>query len=190
MKALRHRHAPAAVFVAALIAGCAGGGSSNAPPRAYDLGLEAPAARMPALELREVRALRPYDGNAMYYRLAYQDGAELAVFAQSRWAAPPAELLRKQLARATRPGTPRCTLDVELQEFAQVFSATHSSTVRLELVATLGAPGARRESLALRLSEEDAGSNAAQGANALQRAVARAITDLAAWIDGVAACRG
>ena len=32
----------------------------------------------------------------MYYRFAWRDGAEIALFANSRWAAPPAELMRRQ----------------------------------------------------------------------------------------------
>lgn len=189
MRRLRDRRALAVALLVALAA-CAGGGGSNNPGHAYDLGIEAPEARMPALELRDVRALQPFDGVTMYYRLTYRDGAEVAAFAQSRWAAPPAELVRRQLARATRHGTPRCTLEVELQEFSQVFEAEGSSMALLELVARLGAPDNHSETRTLRISESDAGSNAAQGARAMQRAVARAVAELAGWIDGVAACRG
>lgn len=188
MSRLLRRHALGALLVAAL-GGCAGSAPDN-PGRVYDLGTEAPPGRIPALELREVRALQPYDGVRMYYRLAYQDGAEVAAFAHARWAAPPAELLRRQLARATRPGAPRCTLDVEVQEFSQVFEAKDGSTALLEMVARLAAPGKPGETRMLRVSEPDAGSNAAQGANAMRRAVARAVAALGAWIDGVAACRG
>jgi len=130
------------------------------------------------------------DGVVMYYRLAYQDGAEVAAFAHARWAAPPAELVRRQLARATRPGSPRCALEVVVQEFSQVFEAKDGSSALLELVARLDAPGGHSETRVLRVAEPDAGSNAAQGAKAMRRAVARAVAELAGWIDGVAACRG
>ncbi len=178
-----------AAMLALVLAACAGGGGSRNPGHAYDLGIEAPTARMPALELREVRALQPFDGVAMYYRLAYQDGAEVAAFAHARWAAPPAELVRRQLARAPRPGTPRCTLDIEVQEFSQVFETKNGSLALFELLAELGAPGGRSETRTLRIYEPNAGPNAAQGANAMQRAVARAVAELAGWIDGVAGCR-
>jgi len=89
-----------------------------------------------------------------------------------------------------RPGTPHCALDIELQEFTQVYSAENSSSARLELVATLDTPSNGSRTLALRLSEEGGGSSAAQGASAMRRAVARAVDDLAKWVDGVAACRG
>jgi len=177
-------------LIAALgLFGCASGGADIMEHR-YDLGIEAPAGRMPPLELREVHALRPYDGVGMYYRLAYRDSAELARYAQSRWAAPPAQLVRKQLARAMRPGTPHCTLDVELEEFSQVYSAADSSSARLELLVTLGTPNDGSRTLALRLTEDGGGSNAAQGVSAMRRAVTRAVDDLAKWVDGFAACRG
>lgn len=177
------------LVVALGLFGCAGGGADLLEHR-YDLGIEAPAARMPPLELREVRALRPFDGVGMYYRLAYRDDAELARYAQSRWAAPPAQLVRKEIARAMRPGTPHCALDIELQEFSQVYGAENSSSARLELAATLNTPSNGSRTLSLRLSEEGGGSSAAQGVSAMRRAVARAVDDLAKWVDGVAACRG
>ncbi|MDX1374862.1 MAG: ABC-type transport auxiliary lipoprotein family protein [Burkholderiales bacterium] len=187
-RVLRRRALGALLAVA--LAGCAGGGGPHNPGRVYDLGTESPPARIPALELREVRALQPYDGVAMHYRLAYQDGAEVAAFAHSRWAAPPSELVRRQIARAMRPGTPHCTLEIDVHEFSQVFQSKEGSTALLELVATLGAPGARDQTRVLRISEADAGSNAAQGASALRRAVARAVAELGEWIEGLAACRG
>lgn len=179
-----------AAMLTLVLAGCAGGGGADNPGHAYDLGIEAPAARMPALALRQARALEPFDGVEMYYRLAYQDGAEVAAFAHSRWAAPPAELVRRQVARATRAGVPRCTLEFEVQEFSQVFEAKDASLALFELVATLAAPDGRSETRALRISEPNAGSSAAEGAVAMRRAVARAVAELAGWIDGVAGCRG
>ena len=179
-----------AFLFALVLASCAGGGASSVPPHSYDLGIETPATNMPAVELRSVRAVRPFDSTAMYYRLAYRDAEELVPFAQSRWAAPPGELVRKQLARATRAGTPRCALEIEVQEFSQVFSAPDTSSAHFELVATLNVPSGNVETRALRLSEAGAGSTAAQGVKAMQRVVTRAITELVQWIDGVAGCRG
>ena len=189
MSGLRSRRALAALSVFALVS-CAGGGASHNPGQLYDLGVDAPATEMPPLVLRDVRALQPFDGVYMYYRLSYRDGAEVVAFAQSRWVAAPSELVRKQLARAMRHGIPHCALEVELEEFSQVFDAPDRSTVRLELVAKLEAPGARSETRVLRIVEPDAGANAAQGASAMRRAVSRAISELARWINGVTACRG
>ena len=189
MNGLHSRRMLAALCVLALVA-CAGGGASHNPGHVYDLGVDAPATEMPPLVLRDVRALQPFDGVAMYYRLSYRDGAEVIAFTQSRWVAPPGDLVRRQLARAMRHGTPHCALEVELEEFSQVFDASDRSTVRLELVVRLDPPGARSETRVLRITEPEAGANAAQGATAMRRAVSRAVSELARWIDGVAACRG
>jgi cholesterol transport system auxiliary component len=176
--------------IAASIAGCAGGGASDALPHAYDFGIGTPTARMPAVRLDRVRAVQPFDRVAMHYRLAYRDGAELGTFAASRWAAPPPELVRKQIARAMQPGAARCALDIEVQEFSQVFSQPDTSAAQLELVATLVSPADRIGTRVLRLSEPNGGANAAQGVASMQRAVARAVAELARWVESVSACRG
>ena len=176
-------------FVVSGLVGCAGGGASDAPPHAYDLGIETPAVQLPAVRLGRVRAVQPFDRVAMHYRLAYRDGAELGRFAESRWAAPPPELVRKQIARAMQPGAARCALDIEVQEFSQVFSQPGTSAARLELVATLASPVDRIGTRALRLSEPQGGATAAQGVAAMRRAVARAVAELAGWIESVSTCR-
>src|SRR5437763_6071067 len=80
------------------IGGCASNG--NNVIKTYDLGVEAPKAQLPALRAVTVRSAVPYDSIEMFYRLAWRDGAEIAPFANSRWAAPPGDLMRKQLLRA------------------------------------------------------------------------------------------
>lgn len=189
MSATRRQALITTIIVAGLAA-CAGGGASDAPRHAYDLGIETPAVRMPAVRLGRVHAVQPFDKVAMHYRLAYRDGAELGTFAESRWAAPPAELVRKQVARAMQTGAAHCALDIEVQEFSQVFSQTDTSAAQLELVATLVSPADRIGTRSLRLSEPNGGTNAAEGVAAMRRAVARAVADLAQWIESVPACRG
>ena len=94
-----------------LLAGC-GGNAADSSPRAFDLGITAPTAKFPALRVAS-RAVAPFDSSQMYYRLAWRNPAELADYAQNRWAAPPAELLRKQLLRATGEGVGKCGLEIE-----------------------------------------------------------------------------
>lgn len=171
-------------IVAALMAGCAGTGADTAP-RQYDLGIAAPASKLPPLRAVAVRAAMPFDGVEMHYRLAYRDAAELASFAHSRWAAPPAELMRKQLQRALPAGAGApCALELEIQEFTQVFTAKEASEVRIEARASAG--GATR---AFSVTEAGAGSNAAAGAAAFARAADRVIEEMAGWVSAQAACR-
>lgn len=171
-------------IAAALLAGCAGSGVDTAP-RQYDLGIAAPAAKLPPLRAVSVRAAMPFDGVEMLYRLAYRDAAELASFAHSRWAVPPAELLRKQLQRALPAGAGApCALELEIQEFTQVFTAKDASEVRIEARASAG--GASR---AFSVTEAGAGASAAAGAAAFARAADRVIAEMAGWVSAQGACR-
>jgi len=166
-----------------LIAGC--GGAAAPEPRNYDLGLALPAAAIPPARIASVRAVAPFDSIDMHYRLAYRDAAELGVFANSRWAASPPELLRKQILRAAGDKAGRCVVDVEIQEFSQVFSAKDASEARIELRAWVRGGGAR----GWRLSEPNAGADSASGAAAFARAANRAVGELGAWIGAQPECR-
>jgi cholesterol transport system auxiliary component len=167
--------------------GC--GGVAGLEPRTFDLGLAASSTALPAVRIATVRAVTPFEATDMQYRLAYRNAAEIAVFANSRWAASPAELLRKQLLRAASDKPGKCTLDVEIQEFTQVFSAKEASEARIELRAWLGAGGSRGVSRGWSVVEPNAGADAVTGAAAFSRAADRAVGELGAWIAAQPDCR-
>jgi len=181
------------VFALALVltvSGC-GGGSTSTEPRTFDLGLAAPSAAFPAVRIASVRAVVPFEATDMQYRLAYRNASEIAAFASSRWAAPPAELLRKQLLRTAHEKQGKCALDIEIQEFTQVFSAKDVSEARIELRAWLGsaAGGARTVSRGWSVVEPNAGADAVSGAAAFARAADRAVGELGGWIAAQSDCR-
>jgi cholesterol transport system auxiliary component len=175
----------------ALLAGC--GGASNAPPapRSFDFGIAPLSAQLPPVHLTTVRAAAPFDGTEMLYRLAWRDGAEVAAFAHSRWAAPPPELVRRRLLRALPvTGNPPCGLALELHEFTQVFASKEASEARLEMRALLvNSNGTRVASRSVSVIEPNAGADAPAGAAALGRATDRALAELGAWISSQPACR-
>lgn len=175
-------------LLAGIAAGCAGGVAAPLP-RTYDFGVAAPAARVPAVRVTSVRTVVPFDGLEMHYRLAWRNAAELVTFSQSRWAAPPGELLRKHLLRATGEGVAKCGLEVELHEFSQVFASPGASDARLELHAALVGPKGRLAARGWNVEEANAGADAASGAAALARAADRAVTEIAGWIAAQADCR-
>lgn len=178
----------AALIVAAILAGgCATGAGLS--PHAFDLGIGAPAARIPAVRVAQVRAAAPFDGVEMHYRLAWRNASELASFARSRWAAPPAELLRKQLLRAVGDGVAKCGLEIELQEFSQVFGSPAESEARIELRAALAGAKGRVAARGWSLSEPNGGADAAGGAAALVRATDRLTGEIAAWVSAQPDCR-
>ncbi|HEV8097043.1 MAG TPA: hypothetical protein VGP71_15040 [Burkholderiales bacterium] len=173
------------VFIA--LAGC-GGNAADLAPRTFDLGFAAPAVKFPALRGASVRAIAPFDDVQMHYRLAWRHSSELADYAQNRWAAPPAELLRKQLLRATGEGVGKCGLEIELQEFTQVFSSKESSEARIELRVLLTNAAARVASRGVMVVEPGAGSDAASGAVAMARASERVLGEIAGWVAAQPAC--
>ncbi len=177
-------------FACFVLSGC--GGVAAPEPKSFDLGLTPPGTVLSAVRIGSVRAVAPFDASDMQYRLAYRNAAEIAVFANSRWAAAPAELLRKQLMRAANDKQGKCVLEVEIQEFTQVFSAREISEARIELRAWLGATGARATGVATRgwsVIEPNAGPDAIAGAAAFARASDRAIGELGRWISSQPDCR-
>jgi cholesterol transport system auxiliary component len=92
------------------------------------------------------RVLAPtwMDKTDIVYRLAFEDPAKVHAYAQSRWVAPPAELLEQHLrarlgfAPAAAALTPSSSLlRIDLDEFDQVFDGAQSSHVQLRGLATL-----------------------------------------------------
>ena len=172
------------VFVL-FLAGC--GGAAAPDPKTYDLGLNPPSTAFPAVRIGIVRAVAPFDGTDMHYRLAFRNAAEIAPFATSRWAASPAELMRKQMLRGADGKAGRCLLEVEIQEFTQVFASKESSDARIELRAALSLPAGHFSKL-VAVTEPNAGPDAASGAGAFARAADRALGELGRWIATQPSC--
>lgn len=170
-----------------LLAGC--GGAAAPEPKTFDLGLAAPSTAFPAVRIASVRAVAPFESNDMQYRLAYRNAAEISVFATSRWAATPAEMFRKQLLRAASEKSGKCGLNIEIQEFTQVFSAKETSDVRIELRAWLGVGASRVATRGWSVAEPNAGADAVSGAAAFARAADRAIGELGNWVAAQPDCR-
>jgi len=192
---------------ALLLGACSALPDKPVRPASYDLGLpaavtttapasaNAPSASLPALTLADISASPALDGSAMLYRLAYANPHELRAYAQARWSAPPAQLLRQRLRAALaqqrpvlNPGeapTP-LTLRLELDDFSQVFDQPTQSHAQLRLRATLlhnTATGPRL--LAQRLIELQAPApspDAPGGVQALTQASEQAAAELARWL--------
>lgn len=176
------------------VAGCAG---NNRPVAAsYDFGdIAAPVAMSLPVGRVDVMAPAWLDTPAMQYRLA-QEPARRQQFADSRWAAAPAELLavalRRQLASG---GSGACRLRLELDELVQQFDAAGDSRVQLAVRARLLPPrgDATLASRSFQLQQEggrDARSGVAATAR-LQRQLAEAIGQWSGELRSVAAqCAG
>ncbi len=145
----------AAAFILLMVNGCSILPKDSAAMVTYDFGLprqSAPDQTPPIadrLEVSPVTAPSWLDSPAILYRLAYRNAARLDAYADSRWAAPPAGLITLRLRQAlstagdtrnvnpaSQNGAPN-RLQVDLEEFSQVFDAPQSSRVLLRARVSL-----------------------------------------------------
>ena len=101
------------------------------------------------LQVSQVTVPDWLSGNAMYYRLDYQNDDRLAAYGQSDWIAPPASLLEPILRRALadggwravvgprNPATADASLQLRLDDFSQAFAQPGESKGVLDATATL-----------------------------------------------------
>lgn len=173
------------------------------PPALYDFGAgplalpapaPLPALALPALALSDVQASAALDGTALHYRLAYADAQQLRAYGLARWAMPPARLvqqrLREQLGQQRAvlnpgEGAPR-VLQVELEEFSQVFETPDRSTGLLRLRATVLQTSASGDKLVAQRSvlvqRPASSADAPGGVRALTAATDAAVEEIGQWL--------
>lgn len=125
----------------------------------------------------------------MQYRLLYAANQRRQNYAESRWVAPPAELvghaLRKRMLSGEAGGA--CRLRVDLDEFAQLFDSASASRVvleaRVQLVAPSGGDILARRSFSL--TRPAASADAGGGVAALTAAVEGLSAELHDWLGGL-----
>ncbi len=180
------------MLAAVLLAACGGGGKSVSNVAQYDLGAVRPAPNnriVAALRGIDVFAVSWLDSSAMQYRLLYAASQRRQNYAESRWVAPPAELLgyglRKRMLSGEAGGA--CRLRVDLDEFVQDFESVKSSLAlieaRVQLIAPSGGEILARRSFSLSRPAESA--DAAGGATALAMAVEALAAELHDWLGGL-----
>ncbi|PFH28053.1 MULTISPECIES: ABC-type transport auxiliary lipoprotein family protein [Burkholderia] len=190
----------AAVLTLALVAGCAGNSAALSNVR-YDLGPTSPvvtAGTGPALKVLDVAAPDGLDSNKFVYRLAYADAQRMAVYRDSRWTAPPAQLLTQRLRSALSSrgavlegsdGVRAPTLKVDLNEFEQVFDGQSQSHGAVTARATLMQDGKVLGQRTFVARAPSSTPDAAGGARALAAASDELVSQIAAWV-GVQAYAG
>jgi cholesterol transport system auxiliary component len=158
----------------------------------YDLGAVQPAPNnriVASLRSIDVFAVSWLDSSAMQYRLLYSANQRRQNYAESRWVAPPAELLGHALKKRMLSGEAggACRLRVDLDEFAQVFDSASASRAALEARVQLIAPSGG-EILARRsfhLSRPAASADANGGVTAMAGAVEAFSTEMHDWLGGL-----
>ena len=177
---------------------CGGLPQRSVVPAIYDLGLAGAVSPAPAVlpSQIEVRAPSWLATSAMQYRLDYRQPAQRQVFAESRWAAPPAEMLERRLFQAlSAPSSTSggCRLRLEVDEFTQAFEAPEASTAvivaRAEVLPPRGENALARRMFELR--EPASSADAKGGVTAFRKAGERLTAEIAGWMaeSAVGACR-
>lgn len=125
-----------------LLFGC-GGNVREAQRATYDLGPASVAWKPADIAIADVDVKAPtwLSGTAISYRLLYAGDMERNSYADSRWAAPPAELVERALNRQPSASTGGCLLRVDIDELIQVFDTPQASRTLFDARATLVAPG-------------------------------------------------
>ncbi|MEC5396423.1 ABC-type transport auxiliary lipoprotein family protein [Uliginosibacterium sp. H1] len=176
------------------VAGC---GSLQPAPvvTQHDLGglFDVGGTRSPVpLRTLNVTAQPLVSGTGMQYREVAQP-TRRAVYAQNRWAAPPAAMVEPALLRLLAvDGGGSCRLQLSLAEFIIEVDAQGQSRARIAAdLRLLDARGVNAQMHSLDVSEPLARTAPAEGAQAMRRAVQRLGDGVAAWLAGDAgrACK-
>jgi cholesterol transport system auxiliary component len=180
-------------IIAGLILAACGGNASTKEVLRYDLGGVAArsgsaVSRVP-LAMVDVEAASWLGVPDMHFRLAYAEPLQRRSYSESRWAAPPAELLEAFLKRRVvfspaESGGAGCRLQVALDELEQRFDDPQGSRLVLEVRAQLSAArGAEILSRKSFLIQKPAASpDARGGAGAARDAVHALADDIESWL--------
>jgi len=140
------------------------------------------------LRLADVQAPAWLNTSAMQYRLVYADAERRLSFTESRWVAPPADLLELALKRSSFVSEAGfegdgCMLHIDLDEFIQVFDMPGSSRALIEVRAALLAPR-NGKLMAQRILTQapPAGADARSGVTGFAIAVRNLSADLNEWL--------
>lgn len=179
----------------ALLTSCA---TTNAI-QSFDFGTVAQSPNASKVQLNgvkwiiaDIRVPASLDGNAMLYRLNYDNPQELKPFAQSRWSATPAQLFHLRLKQAINHAGGAALsasdgikdvpqLRIELDEFAQHFSAPQRSQARIQLRVGLVHKNTLLAQKAFTINVDAPTSDARGGALAMSRASDEMILQILQW---------
>jgi cholesterol transport system auxiliary component len=183
----------ATLMAGVLLVAC-GGNVQTIDIARYDLGSVAgnwPGSRIPIATI-DVQAASWLNGPAMYFRLAYAQPLRRQSYAESRWVAPPAELLERFLKRRIVFGQSDvtgagCRLQLVLDELEQRYDDPQSSTQVLEVRALLKlVRGTEIVSKRVFLIEKPTSTATAGGGVAATRDSVLALgDDLEAWLEEI-----
>lgn len=130
------------ILLAALALSACIGNVRSTDVASFDLGTAAVVWKPATVRLHSVDANAPswLASTAIQYRLLYADSMRRQSYAESRWAAQPAELIARALNRQTVAADGGCRLSLDIDELVQVFDTPQQSRTLLDVRASLIAP--------------------------------------------------
>jgi cholesterol transport system auxiliary component len=190
-----------AALAAALLAGCAGGKSSQ-PNTLFDFGSPIapnaaaaadPAAPLPALVVTDATGPAALDSERMYYRLNYADALQARTYANSRWTSNPLQMVtqrfKSRIAQSgvkvlsvtdASAGVPILRIDVD--DFVHAFPSAAQSEGQVVLRASLFQGHTLVDQKTFSRATPAAANDAAGGARALAASTDAVAGDIVAWL--------
>ncbi|MFZ6693477.1 ABC-type transport auxiliary lipoprotein family protein [Undibacterium sp. SXout20W] len=178
------------------ICGCSGNAALQR--QQYDFGLPSSVSTTipqttAQVGLADIQVIPALDGNAMWYRLQYDNEQQLKAYAQARWSMPPAQLLTQRLkTRMLANGLQlvssgdsvgaKLILHIEVDEFSQVFTSTSASHAQINLraIVTKGKTVIAQRGFVAHAPSRSA--DAVGGARAMQEATDLLINEIQQWL--------
>lgn len=178
------------ILASLLISACGGLGKAKPAAAMYDFGLANSAPSYSSLlPVDAVTSPQALHHQHIRYRLAYDNPSQVLAYAESRWTAPPAELMN-QMVHASM-GTPTlngCHVAIQLTVFDHVFDSPANSHGLVQMQATVMAKKSRHEVGRKRFqhSLQASSPDARGGVSALSQAAQAGLDEVFAWSNGVA----
>jgi len=167
------------------------GNKPQSGPQTFDFGLGEPGERIATqTSIENIRSGDALNNKRIRYRLAYQNAQQVAYYADSRWTAPPAELLTQSLRNRQAPAATSngCLLTLSLDSFDQVFDSPTASQGLVQISASLQQKKSRQTvaSRTFQASSPAPTADAAGGVAALSKASDQLLTEALTWTESQA----
>jgi cholesterol transport system auxiliary component len=169
------------------------GNKPQAGPQTFDFGISSPSERIATqTSIANVQSGDALNTRRIRYRLTYQNAQQVAYYADSRWTAPPAELLTQQLRNRQAPAANGngCLLTLSLESFDHIFDSPTASHALVQINATLQQAKSRQAlaSRTFQVSSPAPSADAAGGVAALRKASETVISDMLSWAESQEVC--
>lgn len=168
-----------------VVTSCGGLGKSKPAAAMYDFGLaDSPASYSSLVPVDTVTSVQALQHQHIRYRLFYDNASQVFAYAESRWTAPPAELMNQMVhATVSAPTLNGCHLAIQLTVFDHVFDSPEKSHGLVQMQATVLSKKSRHQ-IGRKLFQRSVQANshdARGGVSALSQGAQAALLDVFEW---------